>query len=52
MTKADNALINANFRTFALRVVEFSRCKVLHFADGSFLVLHDNGRAEANTINV
>ena len=50
-TKAHNAQQDRSLITFAVKATEFSRCKVYDFADGSFLVVHDNGRTEVNTIS-
>lgn len=51
MTTADKALIDRSICAFALRSTEFSDCVIFDFADGSFLVVRDNGRVEANQIN-
>lgn len=51
MTSAHKAEKDPSFRGFAMKVIEFSRCKLYDFADGSFLIVWDNGRTEVNTIN-
>lgn len=52
MSTADRALVDRSLTTFALNTYEFTRCTKYVFADGSFLLVHASGRAEANTINV
>lgn len=51
MTTAAMAQQDKTFRAFAIKVTEFSNCKIFDFADGSFLTVWDNGRTEVNTIN-
>lgn len=51
MTSAEKAQQDSSFRAFAVKVVEFTRCKVFDFADGSFLTVWDNGRTEVSAIN-
>ena len=47
-TSAEIAQFNSMYRKFALKVTEFTTCKLYDFADGSFLIVHDNGRTEVN----
>lgn len=49
---AARAIENRSLLSFAVRETTFSRCRVFDFADGSFFVIHDSGRVEANEINV
>lgn len=37
-----------SFVQFATKVSVFSDCTIYDFADGSFLVVRDNGRTEVN----
>lgn len=50
-TTAHKAAAELALRGMAVKVSEFSRCKVYDFADGSFLTVWDNGRTEVNAVN-
>lgn len=51
MCSAAKAQANQSCRSFAIKVSEFSRCKVYDFADGSYLTVWDSGRSEVNAVN-
>lgn len=50
VSSAAKAQADESYRCYAVKVCEFSTCKLYDFADGSFLVVHDNGRTEVDTI--
>lgn len=50
MNSATMAQTDESFRGYAVKISGFSTCKLYDFADGSFLVVHDNGRTEVDTI--
>ena len=50
MNTAARATEDRSLIDFATKKTVFSRAVVYDFADGSFLVVHDSGRVEANTI--
>ena len=51
MNTAHRAKTEVSLRSFAIKTTVFSHCRIFDFADGSFLVVHDNGRVEANAIS-
>lgn len=51
MNSATRAQSDQSLLGFAIKVNEFSCCKVYDFADGSFLTVWDSGRTEVNAVN-
>lgn len=51
-TTAEKAQQEASLRGLAVKTTAFTRLTVYDFADGSFLVVHANGRTEINKVSV